>query len=149
MGNGNGDRMGPRAYAAYEKTFMLFGSLAKSFAPGVPVEDWQVWADQWLHWAREQATELVDGAYNSEKEKAAEPAPPEGEKEEGVINANQAKRFYTIAYNEGGYTQEGIKRLLKKHGLTSAYKMKTRMYEAFCSRAKSKSLAADCNKGEV
>jgi len=143
----NDDKMGSKAYAWFDHTFMLFGSLAKSFAPGVPTEDWQGWADQWFDWSHTKAKELVEEAYHDKETKEEVPSPPEEKEEEGVINANQAKRFYAIAYNEGGYTQEGIKRLLKKHDLVSAYKISPKKYEHFCTIARSKSLAEEFNKG--
>ena len=42
----NSHKMGSKAYAWFDHTFMLFGSLCKSFAPGIPSEDWKGWTNR-------------------------------------------------------------------------------------------------------
>ena len=157
-GNGNGDKMGSRAYAAYEKTFMLFGSLTKSFAPGVPVEDWQGWADQWLTWSKTKAKELVDEAYNGAKEKAADPPPQEkeekaadrvtGEKKEEVqyINDAQARRIYGIAMNTG-FTKDTFKEFLERHGCKDAWHIPKKKYTSLCELAGDPKVATQFQEG--
>ncbi|MBI3798038.1 MAG: hypothetical protein HY268_13860 [Deltaproteobacteria bacterium] len=145
--NGNGDKMGSRAYAAYEKTFMLFGSLTKSFAPGVPVEDWQGWADQWLDWSQKKAKELVDEAYNGKEEKTENPPPPEEKKEENVRYANdaQAKRIYGKAMN-AGFTKETFKAFLERHNCKDAWHIPLSKYDDLCELASDAKVAAQFGK---
>src|SRR6476659_2981484 len=101
---GDAGKMGAKAYAWFDHTFMLFGSLCTSFGPGIPVEDWQGWADQWLNWAKTKARGLVDEAYNGKEDKKEEASPPA---EEPVRYANdaQARRIYAVAM-QAGFTTE-------------------------------------------
>jgi hypothetical protein len=135
----NDDKMGSKAYAWFDHTFMLFGSLCKSFAPGIPVEDWQGWADQWLNWAKTNAKELVDEAYNGKEERAAKPSPPD---EEPIKYANdaQARRIYAVAM-KAGFTKEAFKQFLERHGCKDAWHIPISKYNSLCELARDKTVA--------
>ena len=162
-------KMGPKKYASFERTFVLFDSLCKSFAPGTPIEDWEGWADQWLLWAKKKAKELVDEAYNGQKETPQTsqtsrtedaPKPKAATQEEvdsfrnghpptpqEVVTDGQARRFYGIARNSG-FTDEGLEKLLKHHGVKSSWHIPKSKYTNFVSLAQNKNLAQQYNDGK-
>lgn len=136
---GDAGKMGSKAYAWFDHTFMLFGSLCKSFAPGIPVEDWQGWADQWLAWAKTNAKNLVDEACNGKEEKAEHPSPPS---EEPIKYANdaQARRIYAVAM-QAGFTKESFKQFLERHHCKDAWHIPISKYNELCELAGDKNIA--------
>ena len=137
---GDAGKMGSKAYAWFDHTFMLFGSLCKSFAPGIPVEDWQGWADQWLCWAKTNAKELVDEAYN--RTETAKNPPEETKQEEPVKYANdaQARRIYAVAMN-AGFTKETFKQFLERHNCKDAWHIPVSKYNSLAELAGDKNIA--------
>jgi hypothetical protein len=139
------DRMGPREYAVFDRVFMVFGSLCKSFAPGFGAEEWEKTADAMWLWSIRKVEELVEtlyAAHGNGQPIKSEPA-PEPEKV-ATVTDGQARRFYAIARG-AGYTDDGIKRLLLHHSLDSGWQIPKNLYTRLCSLAEDKKVAAKYN----
>jgi hypothetical protein len=142
------NRMGPKNYAKFDKTFMLFGSMAKSFGAMVGPENWEELADAMWLWSVNKVDEYVETLYaTDEPADASKPVEEPSEpvvSQEPTISEKQAKRFYAIAKG-AGYTDEGIKRLLLHHNLESVWKITNNFYKRLCQLAEDKKLAGKYN----
>jgi hypothetical protein len=140
----NDDRMEHKNYHKFHKTFILFGSLCKSFAPGFSYEEWEKAADDMWLWSIRKVDELVEALYANGTERKTEPEPEQQPKKEETVSEGQAKRFYALAKG-AGYTDEGIKKLLLHHSLESGWQIPKPLYNRICSLAEDRKLAAKYN----
>lgn len=108
-----------------------------------------------LGWLDETELETIDSAETVEVDpetgEIQEPREAAGEatkpgRDERPISKKQRKRLFAIAKNEGGYTNEGLKRLIDEYGYESTGDIKRYDYEEIVLDARSERLAAKYNR---
>ena len=96
-----------------------------------------------MKWAKTNAKELVDEAYNGNEEKREEASPPEEEKKEEPVryaNDAQARRIYGMALN-AGFTKETFKQFLERHHCKDAWHIPISKYNSLCELAGDRNVA--------
>jgi len=121
-----------------DKIFMMFGTMMGAIRDHIPFNDWASHADLVWEWCkakmREYDKEFGRLPSADEKPKPTDKPKENSDKPVKFISEAQLKRFFGKA-KASGYTNDGMKALLAKYGISSFKMIPTSLYEDLCELA--------------
>ena len=123
---------GQQQQHVWDRTIITFGITMKSLAGALTQDNWEETGEAVFEWSQKVTETFFDDLY----ERSAQHPDHDGDGDDGeneeYISDKQRKRFWAIAKNEGGFSDEAMKLFLTKHEITSTALIPRDCYERLC-----------------